>query len=128
MGPTVGKAAEFDQQTLKHTFNIRANLRVCETKCLVSTVLVDSIADGIVDRIVGIAVHFDNQSFLGTEEIDNAVADDVLSAELIAVKLRPAKMRPKLRFEWAAVLPQLLRSIDKVCVLLQRHSSPLPLP
>jgi hypothetical protein len=45
-----------------------------------------SVAPRIQVRIVGVAVHFDNQRPSGAEEIDNPAAEDYLASEFEAPK------------------------------------------
>ena len=44
--------------------------------------LVSLVSDAIRVRIVCVAINFDDEGFLRAEEVDNAIADDMLSPKL----------------------------------------------
>jgi hypothetical protein len=46
----------------------------------------DLVSHAVPFQIMCVAVDFDDQSLLRAKEIDNAIVDDVLSAELVPAK------------------------------------------
>jgi hypothetical protein len=112
----------------QHTIDVAADFRVRESYCREPTQFVDPVPDCILRRIMRVAVEFDDQRLLRAEEVSDAIANDVLPSKPIATELRPTDVPPKLCFERREVLPKTLCSIEKMCVLLQRRTPPLPLP
>ena len=128
MGPPVGKHVEFGLEALKHPFNILAHVAVRKADRGIPTMLVQSISCGIFNLVVCVAVDLYDQSFLWTEEVYDGIADHVLAAKLVTTELRAAEIAPEFGFEGREVLPEALRPIEKMRVLLQQCTPPLPLP
>ena len=128
MGPTIRKRLEFFKKSRQHAVNVLANVGVCEPDGRVPAKLVHSIAGTITISVVSVPIHFHDQRLLRAEEVDDAIPDDVLPAELEATKLRTVQPRPQRGFERAHPLTQTLCSTDQMRRLAQRRSPPLPLP
>ncbi len=78
--------------------------------------------------VVRITVDFEDQSLLWTEKVDNAVADDVLASKLEPAELRFANAAPELCLKWRESFPEPPCPIEKMQILHQRRTPPLPLP
>jgi hypothetical protein len=104
VGPAIGKRFELGNQTRQHTFNVFTDLRVRKPNRVVSAMPIDTIALRVSFRIVSIAIDFDDQGLLRTEEIYNASSDNVLPTEFETAQLRSADASPELGFKGAAVL------------------------
>lgn len=87
MGPAVGQRAELIKDDRQHPLHIPADIGVREAKGVKSKRLMPLIARLIPQSVVGVAIDLNDQSFLRAEEIHDAVADDVLSAEFAAAEL-----------------------------------------
>ena len=94
MGPAVGQVTKLLKESLNHPLYILSNIGIRKSKRRITTHSIDLIPNRVLFRIMRVAIDLDDQCFLRTEEIDDAVSDDVLSAELIA-QLRAADSSPQ---------------------------------
>ena len=94
MGPPIRQSPQFGEKACKDAIKVFADFLIREPDSRVAAQAIRPITHIIALWIMRIAVHLHNQSFLRTEEIDDAIADDVLATKLIAAKLRTTEMAP----------------------------------
>ena len=114
VGPAVGKCIKRCEQSLKNAFDVPTYFAVREAKRCVAAVRGDLIAHRISRGVMGVAVNLDDQCFLRTKEVDDVVADHVLTSEFVASKLRSTDVAPEQRLERRAVVAQSSCSVDQV--------------
>jgi hypothetical protein len=128
VGPAVGKRTELCQDDGHNSVHILAYFSIGKADGLISEVPIDGISPSVSVNVMRVAVDFDDKSLLRTEEVGDAIADDMLSPEFEATKLGTAEMSPKLSFERSRAVAQPPRSLDQVRVLYQALPHPVPLP
>jgi hypothetical protein len=96
----------------QHAFEVLADIPIREANGVVSTVLVHSIANEVLLRVVRVDFDLDDQAFLRTKEIHDAISDDVLAPELEPADLRPTDLTPRTSFERRQPLSQTFCSVD----------------
>ena len=81
MGPAVGKDAQLRHQSLQHAIDIVSYIEVRETDRRVAVEAVEFVAGTILLGTVGIAIYLDYERLLGTEKVDDALFNDVLTTK-----------------------------------------------
>jgi hypothetical protein len=112
VGPWVRKRVQYLSQALNHAIDVLADVGIRKSYGRVTAMAVHLITYSVSRRIVGITVNFDDQRLLRTEEVYNAIANDMLPAKLEAAELRSRDMTPDGRFERRRSSPQPLRSLE----------------
>jgi len=87
VGPTVGERRKPIQQMRKNAFDVLPHICVRVTDRDEPAMFVQCVSRGVTIRVVSIAVDFHDEALLRAEEVDDAIADDVLTPELIAAQL-----------------------------------------
>ncbi len=103
MGPTIGQRGELIKESSEDSFNILADVLVRKSKRRVASMPVDLVATRITTLVVSVSIDLNNQAFLRTEKIDDAIADHVLAPKLVAAELRSADVTPELSLEWGPI-------------------------
>jgi hypothetical protein len=99
---------------LKDAVNVPADICVGIAHRRESPMFVQRISRSVTAEVVSVAVHLHDESLLRAKEVYDAVADDVLSPELVTTELRAADTGPELRFERRHLPAQALRSFDQM--------------
>jgi len=87
VGPAVGQCVHDCQEVLENALNVLANVFIAVANRGVAPTFVDPVTDSIFGRCVSITVDLHDQTLLGTKEIYNAVANNLLPTELEPAQL-----------------------------------------
>ena len=98
-GPAIGRQRQPFDKRAEHGVEILGDVPIGKSNREKAHCGVASVPMGVFRRVVRVPIDLDDQAFGRAEEIDNTTADDMLSAELVAVELAAGEMTPEQRFK-----------------------------